>query len=59
MGFWGCGLVGMEENKKSAPPKKNFGYGLVDSIMCGDAGGWGMGVVKPLPRRDAPLQLMR
>ena len=22
MGFWGCGLGGMEENKKSASPKK-------------------------------------
>ena len=23
-GFWGCGLVGMEENKKSASPKKKL-----------------------------------
>ena len=25
---------GMEENKKSASPKKNYGYGLQDSIVC-------------------------
>ena len=31
----------MEENKKSAPPKKNCGYGLLDRIMCGDADRWG------------------
>ena len=24
MDFWGCGLGGMEENKKSAPPKKKL-----------------------------------
>ena len=27
MGFWGCGLGGMEENKKSASPKKNCACG--------------------------------
>ena len=27
MGFWGCGLGGMEEIKKSASPKKNCGCG--------------------------------
>ena len=28
------GFSGMEENKKSASPKKNYGYGLQDSIVC-------------------------
>ena len=28
------GFSGMEENKKSASPKKNCGYGLQDSIVC-------------------------
>ena len=27
MGFWGCGLGGMEKNKKSASPKKNCACG--------------------------------
>ena len=34
MGFWGCELGGMEENKKSAPPKKNFGYRKKWRIVC-------------------------
>ena len=33
----------MEENKKSASPKKNCGYSLQDRIMCGDAGKVGQG----------------
>ena len=28
------GLGGMEEKKKSASPKKNCGYGSLDSIVC-------------------------
>ena len=36
-------IGGMEMNKKSASPKKNCGYSLPDSIMCGDAGKVGHG----------------
>ena len=28
------GLSGMEENKKSASPKKNCAYGSLDCIVC-------------------------
>ena len=31
---WDGGLCGMEENKKSASPKKNCGYGSLDCIVC-------------------------
>ena len=34
------GFGGMEENKKSASPKKNCGYSLLDRIVYGDAGRW-------------------
>ena len=33
----------MEENKKSASPKKNCAYSSQDRIMCGDAGKVGHG----------------
>ena len=35
-------LGGMEENKKSASPKKNCAYGSPDRIVYGDASWWGM-----------------
>ena len=36
MGWWRVdgGLSVMEENKKSASPKKNCAYGSLDSIVC-------------------------
>ena len=52
-------LSGMEENKKSASPKKNYAYSLQDSIVYGDSCSWGMQWVEPPVRRDAPLHLMR
>ena len=48
----------MEMNKKSATPKKNCAYSLQDSIVFVDSSSWGMQWVGPLPRNDAPLQLM-
>ena len=34
-------LSGMEENKKSASPKKNYAYSLQDKIMFVDRCRWG------------------
>ena len=38
-GFWGCGLVGMEENKKSALPKQPCTYSTQGCIVFVDQ--WG------------------
>ena len=52
VGFWGCGLGGMEEIKKSASPKKN--------CACGGGVGGCVGVgIEGRAQNIAPLHLMR